>query len=58
MIVADTNILCYLLLPTSYSESVDKLYKLDSEWLTPTLWESEFRNVLALYIRKEIITFE
>lgn len=58
MIVADTNILCYLLLPTSYSESVDKLYKLDSEWLTPTLWKSEFRNVLALYIRKEIITFE
>lgn len=58
MIVADTNIISYLLLPTSYSESVDKLYKLDSEWLAPTLWKSEFRNVLALYLRKEIITFE
>lgn len=58
MIVADTNIISYLLLPTPYSDSVDKLYKLDPEWVAPTLWKSEFRNVLALYLRKEIITFE
>ncbi|MCK5830643.1 MAG: type II toxin-antitoxin system VapC family toxin [Methylococcales bacterium] len=58
MIVADTNIISYLLLPTPYSDSVDQLYKLDSEWVAPTLWKSEFRNVLALYLRKEMITFE
>lgn len=58
MIVADTNIISYLLLATSYSDTVDELYKLDSEWLAPTLWKSEFRNVIALYLRKEIITFE
>jgi predicted nucleic acid-binding protein len=58
MIVADTNIISYLLLPTPYSDTVDKLYKLDSEWVAPTLWKSEFRNVLTLYLRKEIITFE
>jgi len=58
MIVADTNIITYFLLPTSYSDSVDKLYKQDSEWLAPTLWRSEFRNVLALYLRKDIVTFE
>ena len=58
MIVADTNIISYLLLPTPYSDTVDKLYKIDSEWVAPTLWKSEFRNVLALYLRKEIITFE
>lgn len=58
MIVADTNIISYLLLPTSYSDTVDELYKLDSEWVAPTLWKSEFRNVLALYLRKEAITFE
>jgi predicted nucleic acid-binding protein len=58
MIVADTNIICYFLLPTPYSDSVDKLYKLDPEWVAPILWKSEFRNVLALYLRKEIITFE
>jgi predicted nucleic acid-binding protein len=58
VIVADTNIISYLLLPTPYSDTVDKLYKLDSEWVAPTLWKSEFRNVLALYLRKEIITLE
>jgi len=58
MIVADTNIIAYLLLPTPYSDSVDALYKLDSNWVAPLLWKSEFRNVLALYLRKEIITLE
>ena len=57
MIVADTNIISYLLLPTSYSNSVDTLYKKDSEWAAPILWKSEFRNVLALYLRKKIIDF-
>ncbi|NOY71141.1 MAG: type II toxin-antitoxin system VapC family toxin [Gammaproteobacteria bacterium] len=58
MIVADTNIISYLLLPTAFSESVDTLYKIDSAWRAPILWKSEFRNVLALYLRKNIITFE
>ncbi len=58
MIVADTNIISYLLLPTAYSDSVDSLYMLDSDWAAPTLWRSEFRNVLALYLRKKIITLE
>jgi len=55
MIVADTNIISYLLLPTTYSNSVDSLYQLDSNWTAPILWRSEFRNVLALYLRKKII---
>ncbi len=58
MIVVDTNIITYLLLPTPYSDSVDSLYKLDSHWVAPALWKSEFRNVLALYLRKEIIALE
>ena len=57
MIVADTNIISYLLLPSRYSDSVDTLYKMDSNWAAPTLWRSEFRNVLTLYLRKQIITF-
>ncbi len=56
MIVADTNIISYLLLPTAYTESVDTLYKIDSDWTAPILWRSEFRSVLALYLRKNIIT--
>lgn len=58
MIVVDTNILSYFLLPTKYSEQADELFKADPEWMAPLLWKSEFRNVLALYIRKEILTFD
>ncbi|HHI91927.1 MAG TPA: PIN domain-containing protein [Gammaproteobacteria bacterium] len=58
MIVADTNIISYFLLPTSYTESIDTLYQLDSNWVAPVLWRSEFRNVLALYLRKKIVTLE
>lgn len=58
MIVADTNIITYLLLPTTFTSSVDSLYKIDPDWAAPSLWKSEFRNVLALYLRKKIITLE
>ena len=58
MIVADTNIISHLLLPTSYSDLVDVVYKADPDWAAPILWKSEFRNVLALYLRKKIITLE
>jgi len=53
MIVADTNIITYLLLPTTYTSSVDSLYKIDPDWAAPLLWKSEFRNVLALYLKKK-----
>jgi predicted nucleic acid-binding protein len=58
MIVADTNIITYLLLPSSYSDDLDALYRAEPDWAVPTLWRSEFRNVLALYLRKEIITLK
>ncbi len=57
MIVVDTNIICYFFLPTKYSDSVDILYKKDPIWVAPLLWKSEFRNVLALYLRKKILSF-
>lgn len=56
MIIADTNIIAYLLLPTSYSDSAEKLYRFDPHWVAPILWKSEFRNVLTLYLRKKLIT--
>ncbi len=28
----------------------------DAEWAAPLLWRSEFRNVLALYLRKQLIS--
>lgn len=58
MIVVDTNIISYLFLPTTYTELAEQLYQQDAHWISPLLWRSEFRNVLALYLRKALISFE
>ena len=56
MIVVDTNIISYFYLTSEFSELAEKLYLKEPVWSVPLLWRSEFRNVLALYIRKELIT--
>ena len=58
MIVVDTNIISYLLLPTNFTTRAEALYLANPQWLAPVLWRSEFRNVLAQYLRKKILTFE
>lgn len=55
MIVVDTNIIGYLYLSGEHSEQAEKVLLRDSEWVAPLLWRSEFRNVLALYIRQSIL---
>ncbi len=58
MIVIDTNIIGYLYLNSERSEQAEKVLLKDAEWAAPILWRSEFRNVLAQYIRKEILSYE
>lgn len=58
MIVVDTNIIGYLYLSSDRSDQAEKALLIDSEWVAPILWRSEFRNVLALYVRKNILTLE
>ena len=58
MIVVDTNIIGYLYLSSDRSDQAEKALLIDSEWVAPILWRSGFRNVLALYIRKNILTLE
>ncbi|MBN4054335.1 type II toxin-antitoxin system VapC family toxin [Nitrospira defluvii] len=58
MIVVDTNIIAAFYLPTTYSKKAGDLYKYESQWTAPLLWKSEFRNVLALYMRKKLVTLE
>jgi predicted nucleic acid-binding protein len=58
MIVADTNTIAYLYLPTEQTEDVVSLLHKDPHWVAPLLWRSEFRNVLALYVRKNIIDMQ
>lgn len=56
MIVADTNLLVYLLLPGDHSDAAEQVWRKDKEWAVPPLWRSEFRNVLALYLRKNLVS--
>ena len=58
MIVVDTNVIGYLFLSSEQSVLAERALKKDNEWVAPILWRSEFRNVLALYMRKNIIKLE
>lgn len=58
MIVVDTNIIAYLYLPTELTDQAERLLLNEPEWAAPFLWRSEFRNVLALYLRKNILSIE
>jgi predicted nucleic acid-binding protein len=58
MIVVDTNIIAYLYLEGDRSLQVEQLLQKDTEWVAPLLWRSEFRNVLAMYIRKRHLTLD
>ena len=58
MIVVDTNILIYLYIQGEYTAGVESLINIDCTWAAPVLWRSEFRNVLALYLRKKIISLQ
>ncbi len=58
MIVVDTNVIGYLLLSSEQSILAERALQKDSEWAAPILWRSEFRNVLTLYVRKNILKLE
>jgi len=53
VIVVDTNVLAYLLIPGQYTESAERLLLDEPEWAAPLLWRSELRNVLATYVRSK-----
>lgn len=58
MIVVDTNILAYLYLPGDHTAGAEALYARDAEWAVPVLWRSEFRNILAGYLRRDQLTYD
>lgn len=58
MIVVDTNVLAYLFLPYEFSPRADALYRSDPDWAAPIFWRSEFRNLLAGYLRRKTLTFD
>lgn len=52
MIVVDTNVIAYLLIPGERTPQATAALAKDSDWVAPPLWRSEFRNALALYLRQ------
>jgi predicted nucleic acid-binding protein len=58
MIVVDANVISYLLIRGERSEAMDRLQKLDPDWIAPKLWLDEFLNVLCSYERTGGLTRE
>ena len=56
MIVADTNLIAYLLIEGEFTPRAERVYQDDNSWAAPYLWRSEFRNILASYLRKEYLS--
>ena len=51
MIVVDTNVITALYLESDATEASQTALKQDEHWIAPLLWRSEFRNVLATFVR-------
>jgi predicted nucleic acid-binding protein len=58
VIVVDSNILAYLYLPGEFTEAAEALLQKQPEWAAPVLWRSEFRNILAGYVLRGMLSFE
>ncbi|MFN8487350.1 MAG: type II toxin-antitoxin system VapC family toxin [Caldilineaceae bacterium] len=58
MIVVDTNIIAYFYLPSLYSRQAELAQNKDAQWVAPHLWRSEFRNILALHLRQQLMTLD
>ena len=56
MIVVDTNVIGYLYLTSELSDQAEQAFLKDSHWVAPLLWRSEFRNVLAHYLRTLLLS--
>jgi predicted nucleic acid-binding protein len=52
MIAVDTNIVAYLILGGAKTDQARLAFRKDPLWAAPLLWRSEFRSVLAAYLRQ------
>ena len=56
MIVVDTNVIAYLFLVGDHTALAKAALRKDPDWTAALLWRSEFRNVLAFYLRQGVLT--
>ena len=52
MIVVDVNTIAYLWIPGEMTSLAERALARDPHWVSSILWRSEFRNVLAGYLRR------
>ena len=58
MIVVDSNIINYIHVQSERTSLALRTLQKDPFWVAPPLWESEFRNVMAGYIRRRLLKVE
>lgn len=50
--------IAYLMLAGDHTLQAQIALRKDPEWAAPLLWRSEFRNILALYLRKNVLSVD
>jgi len=58
VIAVDTNVIAYLFLRGDFAARAEAWLRADREWVAPMLWRSEFRNLLAGFLRRKQLTFD
>jgi len=56
LIVADTNLVAYLLIEGERTQAARLVWQKDPDWRLPPLWRSEFLNVLATSARAGVLS--
>jgi predicted nucleic acid-binding protein len=56
VIVADTNLIVYFIVPGSFTALAKDVFVKDSDWAVPVLWRSEFRSALWRHLRVKDLT--
>ena len=56
MIVVDVGLLAYLLIDGEHTAKAEAILEADPEWASALSWRSEWRNMLAGYQRRGLLT--
>lgn len=55
MIIADTNLIAYLLIDGDFTPAARAVWLRDPEWRMPPLWRAKFLNVLWVSVRAGVL---